>query len=90
MRDTYEEQLSRALPLSFLAITDVTDGHAAVGVKDGRALSGDGRDILVLTVSNTVCREEAQTLGPHIRRLLDQLTKPTSLRLITVRGPVDP
>tara|TARA_B110001452_G_scaffold36138_1_gene27719 strand:+ start:816 stop:1160 length:345 start_codon:yes stop_codon:yes gene_type:complete len=48
----YEERLRRALPMTFLALTDVTDGHAAEGVKDGRALSGDGRDILILAVSD--------------------------------------
>ena len=34
-------------PLHYLCVTDVTDGHAIEGVKDGRALRADGRDIKV-------------------------------------------
>ena len=35
-----------------LAVTDVTDGHAVEGVRDGRALHADGREILVLVVAD--------------------------------------
>ena len=50
---SYEDALRRAVSLTYLAVTDVTDGHAADGVKDGRALRADGRDILILAVSDS-------------------------------------
>ena len=47
-----EDALSTALaPVHHLAVTDVTDGHAVEGVRDGRALLADGLEILVLVVS---------------------------------------
>merc|ERR1711924_117104 len=45
---TYESSLRLALSPSFMAITDVTDGHAVDGVLDGRALRADGKEILLL------------------------------------------
>lgn len=39
-------------PITWLCISDVTDGHAVEGVKDGRALSADGREALILVVSS--------------------------------------
>lgn len=45
-------QLERhCAPLHYLCVTDVTDGHAVEGAKDGRALRADGRDLKVLIVS---------------------------------------
>jgi len=38
-------------PITWLCISDVTDGHAIEGVKDGRALDADGREVLILVVS---------------------------------------
>ena len=52
LEDTIGNRLQAALaPIHHLAVTDVTDGHAVEGVKDGRALRADGREILVLVVS---------------------------------------
>ena len=52
LEDTIGNRLQAALaPVHHLAVTDVTDGHAVEGVKDGRALRADGREILVLVVS---------------------------------------
>ena len=39
---THAEAIKCALSPAFLAVTDVTDGHASEGVKDGRALRADG------------------------------------------------
>lgn len=38
-------------PVAWLCISDVTDGHAVEGFRDGRALDADGREMLVLVVS---------------------------------------
>lgn len=38
-------------PITWLCISDVTDGHAVEGVKDGRALDAEGREVLILIVS---------------------------------------
>ena len=47
----YAEAIQGALSPTFLAVTDVTDGHAEEGFKDGRALRADGREILILVVA---------------------------------------
>jgi len=39
-------------PITWLSISDVTDGHTVEGFKDGRALSADGLEVLVLVVSS--------------------------------------
>uniref|UniRef100_A0A7S0JKP6 Uncharacterized protein n=1 Tax=Calcidiscus leptoporus TaxID=127549 RepID=A0A7S0JKP6_9EUKA len=48
----YARQLEEIFDPICLCVQDVSDGHAAEGVKDGRALHKDGRDILILIVSS--------------------------------------
>jgi hypothetical protein len=51
--EAIEDALRAALaPVHHLNVSDVTDGHAVEGVRDGRALRADGREILVLVVSD--------------------------------------
>ena len=38
-------------PVEHLCLSDVTDGHAVAGAKDGRAVRADGRDVQVLVVA---------------------------------------
>lgn len=47
----YEQALRVSLKPSHLCISDVSDGHTVQGVLDGRALHADGREILLLIVS---------------------------------------
>jgi len=50
--DSYANLIRKALnPITWLCITDVTDGHAVEGALDGRALSADGLETLILVVS---------------------------------------
>ena len=50
----YSDALRAALsPITWLSITDRTDGHAAAGFLDGRALDPNGADLQVLVVSET-------------------------------------
>lgn len=49
----YEVRLRQALDAdTVVRITDVTDGHTAEGVKDGRALRADGLELMVICVSS--------------------------------------
>jgi len=43
--------LGALTPVTYLCITDVTDGHTVEGYKDGRALAADGNELLLLIVS---------------------------------------
>eukprot|EP00966_Prymnesium_polylepis_P285731 6600333-Prymnesium_polylepis.2 len=43
--ERYRESLSEGLKPTWLVLADTSDGHVAEGVKDGRALNGDGRDL---------------------------------------------
>ena len=58
---------------SFLAITDVTDGHAVEGAKDGRALSADGKDVVLLVVTSLF---EERTPLERQRMVNDVLAEP--------------
>jgi len=49
----YEARLRKALdPVLHVHISDVSDGHTVEGVKTGRALDADGRELTVLCVSS--------------------------------------
>jgi stress-induced morphogen len=48
-----ENFLREALaPVVFVNVADVTDGHTLAGFEDGRAQTLDGRELVVLVVSN--------------------------------------
>ena len=50
---TWAHVIERACaPVHYLCVSDATDGHAAEGAEDGRALRADGRDLKVLVVSS--------------------------------------
>jgi len=53
MLDKHAAPLMNALsPVTWLCITDATDGHAVEGFADGRALSAEGLEALILVVSS--------------------------------------
>eukprot|EP00587_Corethron_hystrix_P000475 CAMPEP_0113313788 /NCGR_PEP_ID=MMETSP0010_2-20120614/10080_1 /TAXON_ID=216773 ORGANISM="Corethron hystrix, Strain 308" /NCGR_SAMPLE_ID=MMETSP0010_2 /ASSEMBLY_ACC=CAM_ASM_000155 /LENGTH=92 /DNA_ID=CAMNT_0000169887 /DNA_START=263 /DNA_END=538 /DNA_ORIENTATION=- /assembly_acc=CAM_ASM_000155 len=53
MLSKHFDPLASALsPVTHLCISDVTDGHAAAGFLDGRALAAEGREALILAVSS--------------------------------------
>ena len=50
--ELYRAQLSASIqPLTWLAIADMSDGHVVQRAKDGRALNAQGRDIVLLVVT---------------------------------------
>jgi len=55
-REEYVAEIRRTLlaaftPVTYVGITDVTDGHTVEGYKDGRALAAHGHELLLLLVT---------------------------------------
>ena len=73
--DLHDALLLACAPVKHHCYADITDGHAAAGVLDGRALRADGRDLQVLIVSPvfegcTVLERQRlvnAVLDPHIK-----------------------
>ena len=63
-------------PVEHLCYSDITDGHAVAGAKDGRAIRADGRDVQALIVSSRFEGQSAlerqqlvnSVLGPTFKR----------------------
>ena len=50
--ESYEASLRRAFhPVTWLRVSDKSDGHAKAGFEDGRALDADGLELHVLVVA---------------------------------------
>merc|ERR1712029_315161 len=54
------------------SIIDVTDGHTAEGVKDGRALRADGKEVLILVVLSKFERKSILQRQRMINKVLFQ------------------
>ena len=73
--DLHSALLAACSPVKHHCYADITDGHAAAGVLDGRALRADGRDLQLLLVSpvfegSTVLERQRRVhavLDPHIK-----------------------
>ena len=77
--EAYRSALHEALQPSWLAIADVSDGHAVEGAKDGRALSADGKDVVLLVVTSLF---EERTPLERQRMVNDVLAEPLASGLI--------
>ena len=72
-------------PVHYLCVSDVTDGHAVEGAKDGRALRAEGRELKVLIVSasfNSMSRPARQQV---VNRVLADAIKSGALHSVQMR-----
>ena len=72
-------------PLHYLCVTDVTDGHAVEGAKDGRALRADGRDIKVLIISTRFRGASVRERQEIVNAVLYQSIKSGALHSVQMR-----
>ena len=72
-------------PLYYLCLTDVTDGHAVEGFKDGRALRADGRDIKLLVVSTCFRDKSGLERQEMVNAVLNDHIKSGSLHSVQMR-----
>ena len=72
-------------PVHYLCVSDVTDGHAVEGAKDGRAARADGRDLKVLIVSDRFSRESGPARQQVVNAVLYNYIKSGALHSVSMR-----
>ena len=72
-------------PVHYLCITDVTDGHAIEGAKDGRAIRADGRDLKVLIVSEIFQDKSARERQEVVNGVLYDYIKSGELHSVQMK-----
>ena len=72
-------------PVHYLCISDVTDGHAVEGAKDGRAMRADGRDMKVLIVSESFSRKSGPARQQVVNGVLADYIRSGALHSVSMR-----
>lgn len=72
-------------PVTHLCVSDVTDGHAVAGFRDGRALAADGRELLLLVVSPGFAARSPLARQRLVNGLLDAELRSGRLHSVRMR-----